>query len=144
MLTIKIHAPVCGAVEHDALQLYANNSMEAAPLGTSVVDASIQFFATSFPLQTPKIQEGVLEQITSMLSSMTSHNNPAREIAAIINVSTSLLFALQSTSRDALSASSMKAVEVEKGTEELLHVCSLAFSLFSAYAHCLPGISQSS
>lgn len=38
------------------------------------------------------------------------------------NVSAALLLALQVASRDPSPATNMKAVEVERGTEELLHV----------------------
>ncbi|KAJ4287630.1 hypothetical protein N0V90_012333 [Kalmusia sp. IMI 367209] len=62
-------SPICSAREHDSISLYVRTSKDPFnlpnPPATEVVNSALQLFAICLPLQTPKIQESILEQITS-------------------------------------------------------------------------------
>lgn len=93
------------------------------PLLTQVVDSAIDLFAIAFPLQPPKIQESILEQITSFLSSNSLQRDPARKAAMTVNIATALLGALKvATKGTVLPAGNVQAANVEKGIQDLLHV----------------------
>ena len=115
---------MCGSAEHDSLHLYVGtNSKLPPPLGTAVVDAAIELFAASLPLQGHRVQEGALEHIETILSSSVSQRNAAKDVAVAINICTALLFTLQVFCGESASPSiTLKAAEVEKAIQDLLHV----------------------
>ncbi|OCL07186.1 HEAT repeat protein-like protein [Glonium stellatum] len=119
-------SPICGAREHDSLSLYIKNSDDVNdlpdPPSTEVVNAAINLFAISLPLQTPKVQESILEQISSFLSANTLQRDPARKAAMIINIALALLSALKVAVKETRSASGdLKGSAVEKVMQDLLH-----------------------
>lgn len=93
------------------------------PLGTGTVDAAIRLFATSLPLQSPKVQEGALDQLTQLLSANTEQQNAVRESAVILNIVSALFYALDIACQDVQSSmSTLKAQSTEKALQEMLHV----------------------
>lgn len=120
-----IRTPTCGDVEHDSIQLYAKSTPDDPdPLGAGVINSAIRLFARAFPLQASKIQQGALEQISTLLASASQQQNVAKELSVTINVTTALLLSLHFVIREnvAHTPSKMAAVEVQKAVQELLHV----------------------
>ncbi|KAF2180230.1 hypothetical protein K469DRAFT_640024 [Zopfia rhizophila CBS 207.26] len=120
-------SPICGAREHDSISLYissSNNSTELPdPPATEVVNAALQLFAISLPLQTPKIQESILEQMTSFLSANSLQRDANRKAAMMVNIAFALLAALKVAVKETRSApGDLKGPAVEKVIQELLHV----------------------
>lgn len=120
-------SPICDALEHDSIYLYIGNltgSLDMPdPPSTEVVNAAINLFAISLPLQTPKIQESMLEQMSSFLTSSALARDPARKAALNANIALALLSALKVAAKETLSASgNLQAANVEKVLQGLLHV----------------------
>ncbi|KAF3041566.1 hypothetical protein E8E12_007909 [Didymella heteroderae] len=119
-------SPICGAREHDSISLY-NPSRDPTelpdPPATEVVNSALQLFAICLPLQTPKVQESILEQMTSFLSAGSLQRDINRKTAMMVNIAYGLLSALKVAVKETRSASgSLKGVAVEKVMQELLHV----------------------
>lgn len=119
-------SPICGAREHDSLTLYINNSDDfndlPDPPSTEVVNAAINLFAICLPLQTPKVQESILEQVSSFLSANSLQRDPARKAAMIINIALALLSVLKVAVKETRSASGdLKGSAVEKVMQDLIH-----------------------
>ncbi|KZF21359.1 HEAT repeat protein-like protein [Xylona heveae TC161] len=118
-------SPICGAIEHDSVSLYLSPLRRTEqlpdPPATEVVNAAIQLFAICLPLQSSKVQEGVLEQIATFLSTNSLQRDPARKAAMTINVATALLSTLKIAVKEtSCAAGNLKAPPVEKGMQELL------------------------
>ena len=127
-------SPICSAREHDSLSLYIGPSTDATelpdPPATEVVNAALQLFAICLPLQTPKVQESILEQITSFLSASSLQRDINRKTAMMVNIAYALLAALKVAVKETHSASgNLKGPAVEKVMQELLHV-SISLPLF--------------
>lgn len=118
---MKTLAPTCGDFEHNSLLVYTEGEQRRpVAANTGVVDAAICLFATGLPLQAPKVQQGILEQINSMLG---NSQNTARNIAITINLATALYLTMQVATRDtAYDAGDLRAPEVIKALQELIHV----------------------
>ncbi|KAK8212663.1 HEAT repeat protein-like protein [Phyllosticta capitalensis] len=121
-------SPVCNATEHDSISLYirrdGNVDMDELPdpPATEVVNAALSLFAILLPLQTPKVQESLLEQIQSFLSAGTLVRDPARKAAMTVNIATALLGALKVANKETSSPpGDLKSAAVEKALQELLH-----------------------
>ncbi len=92
------------------------------PPPTEVVNAAIALFAAAFPLHAPKIQESILEQISSYLSSASLQREPARRLAMTVNIATALLGTMTVAVQGPHSSScDIRAATVEKALQELLH-----------------------
>ncbi|ORY03582.1 HEAT repeat protein-like protein [Clohesyomyces aquaticus] len=120
-------SPICGAREHDSISLYigSTNDFEDLPdpPATEVVNAALQLFAIALPLQTPKIQESILEQLTSFLSASSLQRDSNRKAAMMVNIAFALLAASKVAVKETSSApGSLKGAAVEKVMQELLHV----------------------
>ncbi|KAH7125620.1 HEAT repeat protein-like protein, partial [Dendryphion nanum] len=120
-------SPVCGAREHDSISLYIGKPDEVDdlphPPATEVVNSGLQLFAICLPLQTPKIQESILEQITSFLSANSLQRDNNRKVAMMVNIAYALLATLKVSVKETSSApGSLKGTAVEKVIQELLHV----------------------
>jgi hypothetical protein len=88
-----------------------------------VVNSALQLFAICLPLQTPKVQESILEQMTSFLSAGSLQRDINRKTAMMVNIAYGLLSALKVAVKETRSASgSLKGAAVEKVMQELLHV----------------------
>ncbi|KAF2263668.1 ARM repeat-containing protein [Lojkania enalia] len=120
-------SPICGAREHDSISLYVGKSTHNEslpdPPATEVVNAALQLFAICLPLQTPKIQESILEQMTSFLSANSLHRDTNRKTAMMVNIAYALLSALKVAVKETRSTpGDLKSSAVEKVMQELLHV----------------------
>ena len=92
-------SPICSSLEHDSLSLYLGNvgrtSSLPDPPATEVVNIAIKLFAIAFPLTPPKIQESILEQVTTFLSAGMLQRDPGRKAAMNINIAIALFSALK-------------------------------------------------
>jgi hypothetical protein len=133
LLMSQLLTPICGAREHDSIALYvglANDSTELPdPPATEVVNAALKLFAICLPLQTPKIQESILEQMTSFLSASSLQRDTNRKTAMMVNMACALLCALKVAAKETRAAAgSLKGLAVEKVMQDLLHVCTCLVS----------------
>ncbi|KAF1967359.1 ARM repeat-containing protein [Bimuria novae-zelandiae CBS 107.79] len=120
-------SPICSAREHDSISLYVRKSNDPFnlpnPPATEVVNSALQLFAICLPLQTPKIQESILEQITSFLSAGNLQRDVHRKSAMMVNIAYALLGALKVAVKETRSAAGdLKGSAVEKVIQELLHL----------------------
>ena len=92
-------SPICSSLEHDSLSLYlgdlGNMDTLPDPPATEVVNVAIKLFAIAFPLTPPKIQESILEQVTTFMSAGSLQRDPGRKAAMNINVATALFSTLK-------------------------------------------------
>ena len=89
------------------------------------MNSALQLFAICLPLQTPKVQESILEQMTSFLSAGSLQRDIHRKTAMMVNIAYGLLSALKVAVKETRSAAgSLKGMAVEKVMQELLHVSS--------------------
>jgi hypothetical protein len=107
--------------------LYIGASNDATelpdPPATEVVNAALKLFAICLPLQTPKIQESILEQMTSFLSANSLQRDVNRKTAMMVNMACALLLALKVAVKETRSPpGSLKGTAVEKVMQDLLHV----------------------
>jgi HEAT repeat-containing protein 5 len=90
------------------------------------VNAAIGLFAVSLPLQGPKIQESILEQMATLLSMHSLQRNPARKAAMTVNVATALLNALKVSVREtSFAPGDLRSPATERIIQELLRVSPL-------------------
>jgi HEAT repeat-containing protein 5 len=120
-------SPICQAREHDSVLLYCLKSkrddISADPPATEVVNAAIELFAVSLPLQGPKIQESTLEQMATLLSVNSLQRNPARKAAMTVNLAVALLNTLKVAVRETQFApGDLRSTSTEKIIQELLRV----------------------
>lgn len=93
------------------------------PPATEVVNSAIALFAMVLPLQGPKIQESMLEQLNTFLSAKRIQRDPGRKAAITINISLAILATLKiSSGETAANPGSLKSPAVEKCLEEILRV----------------------
>jgi hypothetical protein len=101
------------------------------PPATEVVNAALQLFAICLPLQTVKIQESILEQMTSFLSANSLQRDINLKTAMMINMASALLLTLKVAVKETNSAAgSLKGSAIEKVMQDLLHVSSPLIILF--------------
>ncbi|KAJ8608449.1 hypothetical protein MRB53_039614 [Persea americana] len=101
----------------------STTSVRPILFATSAVNAGVRLFAQSLPHQSAKIQEGVLEQVSTLLAPSTAQQSPGRYAALTTNVSVALLLALQPGGKDGgLGVGTLRGTESEKAIQELLHV----------------------
>ncbi|KAK4192019.1 armadillo-type protein [Podospora australis] len=117
-------SPICGVLEHDASVLYIGSRDGPSlpdPAATEVVNMAIQLFAFVFPLTPSKVQESILEQVTTFVAAGSLQRDPGRKAAITVNVATSLLSILRVAVRETKSpAGDVTNVAVEKLIQELL------------------------
>jgi hypothetical protein len=89
-----------------------------------VINSAINLFAICLPLQTPKVQESILEQMSSFLSANNLQRDPGRRSAMMVNIAMAILAALKVAVKETRStAGDLRGGAVEKVIQELLHVC---------------------
>ena len=120
--------PICGAQEHDSVCLYTNSDGLSEnlpdPPATEVINSAIVLFATAFPLQISRVQEGVLAQLATFLTSSSLQRDPGRKSAIAVNTAMALLSALKVTVGETIAEhGNLKHSSVEKTIEEILRVC---------------------
>ncbi|KAK0646349.1 armadillo-type protein [Cercophora newfieldiana] len=117
-------SPVCGTLEHDASLLYIGGVDDESlpdPPATEVVNMAIQLFAFVFPLTPAKVQESVLEQVTTFTAAGSLQRDPGRKAAIKVNVATALLSTLRVAVRETKSPSGdLTNMAVERLIQELL------------------------
>ncbi len=117
-------SPVCGTLEHDASILYigsADGPSLPDPAATEVVNMAIQLFAFVFPLTPPKVQESILEQVTTFVAAGSLQRDLGRKSAIIVNVATALLSILRVAVKETKSPpGDVTNAAVEKLIQELL------------------------
>lgn len=117
-------SPVCGTLEHDASILYigsADGPSLPDPAATEVVNMAIQLFAFVFPLTPPKVQESVLEQVTTFVAAGSLQRDLGRKSAIVVNVATALLSILRVAVKETRSPpGDVTNAAVEKLIQELL------------------------
>ena len=119
--------PICGAQEHDSVYLYTSSEKHVEslpdPPATEVVNSAIVLFAIAFPLQISRIQEGVLAQLATFLTSSSLQRDPGRKAAITVNTAMALLSALKVTVGETIAEhGDLKHPSVEKTIEEMLKV----------------------
>ena len=124
---MQLSSPISGAREHDSICLYVNSQSGEEtlpdPPATEVVNAAVTLFATAFPLQSSKVQEGLLEQVATFLSSPSLQRDPGRRAAITVNSAIALLSALKVAVGETLAdKGDVKSQTVEKAFEEILRV----------------------
>ena len=135
--------PVHGAREHDSVYLHAQESGRRDdlpdPPATEVVNSAITLFATALPLQSSKVQEGVLEQLATFLSSGSLQRDPGRKAAVTANTALAILGALKVALGETFAESGdLKHPMVEKYFQEMLHVRTFdSFLLNTRYTYGL-------
>ena len=120
-------SPICEAREHDSVSLYISAIGEAQnlpePPATEVVNSAINLFAISLPLQAPKVQESILEQIATFLAANSLQRDPGRKAAMTVNIALALLAALKVSVKETRSApGDLRSPPVEKIMQEMLRV----------------------
>lgn len=123
-----ILSPIGASPEHDPTCIYlrgANNEHDMpCPPATEAVDAAIAAFGLCLSLQSPKVQDSTLEQISSSLSAQSLQKEPARKVAITANVALAALTALRvATGDNGPPRGELKSVQAEKGLQNLLHIC---------------------
>ena len=121
-------SPICGAQEHDSICLYTSSDQNAEnppdPPATEVVNSAIVLFATAFPLQSSKVQEGVLAQLATFLTASSLQRDPGRKAAVAVNAAMALLSALKVTIGETIAErGDLKHPLIEKNIDEILRVC---------------------
>ena len=124
----QLMSPICGAQEHDSICLYTNSDQNAEnppdPPATEVVNSAIVLFATAFPLQSSKVQEGVLAQLATFLTASSLQRDPGRKAAVAVNAAMALLSALKVTIGETIAErGDLKHPLIEKNIDEILRVC---------------------
>ncbi|EEP78677.1 conserved hypothetical protein [Uncinocarpus reesii 1704] len=118
-------SPICQGREHDSVLLYCTPDIKHSslpdPPATEVVNAAIKLFATTLPLQAPKVQESSVEQIATLLASQSLARNPGRKAAMTVNIAVALLYTLRVAVKETdFFPGSLKNPGTEKIVGELL------------------------
>lgn len=118
-------SPVCGALEHDASMLYMGDPEASGdhpdPPATEVVNMAIQLFAFVFPLTPSKVQESILEQVTTFVATGSLQRDPGRRAAINVNTAVALLSTLRVAVKETKSpAGDVTNFAVEKLLQEML------------------------
>lgn len=120
-------SPICGAWEHDSTTSYVNiiggnsDHQPQSPI-TEVINSAIGIFALIFPLQSPKIQDSILEQLSTFLSSMAAQKDPAQKAALTANVALAVLIALKVANGESrISACTLQSATSEKTLQQMLN-----------------------
>jgi hypothetical protein len=93
------------------------------PPATEVVNSSISLFAVALPLQSPTIQESVLEQLSTYLTAKSLQRDPGRRAAITVNIALALLGALKVSMNETLAVpGDLRSPAVEKCLDEILRV----------------------
>ncbi|KAI0378753.1 ARM repeat-containing protein [Hypomontagnella monticulosa] len=118
-------SPICSSLEHDAALLYVGeldpSTSLPGPPATEVVNMAIQLFAFVFPLTPAKVQESVLEQITTYISAGSLQRDPGRKAAITVNVASALLMTLKVAVKETQSSpGNVTNMAVEKLLQEMV------------------------
>jgi hypothetical protein len=122
-------SPICSAREHDSIYVHCppqtaiGTEVLPDPPATEVVNAGITLFGMALPLQGPKVQESILEQISTWMSVKSLQRDPGRKAAITVNIALALLASLKASLGELpANKGDLKAAPVEKCLEDLLRV----------------------
>ncbi|KAK6399074.1 hypothetical protein LTR65_000632 [Meristemomyces frigidus] len=119
--------PLGSAPEYDSTCCYLPDAPDAEdpqPPGTEAVNAAICAFGLSLPLQSPRVQDSMLEQMASSFSATALQKDPARKAAITVNVALGLATACKvATGEIGSSKGHIQSSATEKGIQALLHLC---------------------
>ena len=88
-----------------------------------MVNASITLFASALPLQSAKVQEAVLEQLSTYLSSSSLQRDPGRRAAVTVNTAMALLGALKvAVGETSAEQGDLRHPAIEKCLQDILRV----------------------
>ena len=77
----------------------------------------------TLPLQSPRIQESILEQLSTFLDAKSLQRDPGRKAAVTVNIALALLGAMKVTLSETMAIpGDLRAPPVEKYFDELLRV----------------------
>ncbi|KAF2156259.1 HEAT repeat protein-like protein [Myriangium duriaei CBS 260.36] len=120
--------PMVEAWEHDGIFTYISGlrdtNEQPHPPATELVNAAITAFALAFPLQSPRVQGSILEQILSYVSSITaSPKDPAARRAAVnVNVAAALLLSTKVLQGQTVGLTgTFQSSSAEKVMQSVLH-----------------------
>jgi hypothetical protein len=118
-------SPICSSLEHDSLALFVESVGDTDklpdPPATEVVNVGIKLFAIAFPLTPPKIQESILEQVTTFLAAGSLQRDPGRKAAMNVNIASALLSTLKVAVKETQSPSGdITNPAVQKLIDEML------------------------
>ncbi|KAL1584636.1 hypothetical protein WHR41_06926 [Cladosporium halotolerans] len=119
-----VASPIVSAAEFDATCCYLDDAASDRPPvspATEAVNAAIAVFALSLPLQTPKVQESMLEQMSGSLGASALQKDPARKMAISTNVTTALFAMLRvATGESGSFKGSIASTQAENALQALL------------------------
>ena len=93
------------------------------PPATEVVNAAISLFAVALPLQSPRVQESVLEQLATFMTTSGSQRDAGRYAAITANIVMALFSTLRVSMDETLAvAGDLRHPSVVKTLAELLRV----------------------
>ena len=119
-----LHTPVLGSIEHDSVYLYLSDfpgeDALPAPPATAVVNSAIDLFTALLPMQSPKVQESILEQIATFLASNTLQRDPGRKAAMTVNVAVALLGTIKLSIGGEIPSANLSTPSVLRIVSELL------------------------
>ncbi|PNS14448.1 Pof6 interactor protein 1 [Sphaceloma murrayae] len=117
--------PMGEAWEHDGVMNYLySQRQQPQPPATELVNAAITAFALAFPLQSPRVQGSILEQISGFMSSISaSPKDPARRAAIHVNIAAALLLSTKVLQGQALGSSGkFQSATAEKIMQSIFHI----------------------
>lgn len=100
-----------------------------APPATAVVNAAIDLFTILLPMQPPKVQESILEQLATFLASKSLDRDPGRKTAITVNVAVAILGALKLAMDGQIASANLNTPGVLKIMQEILRVRAISLHL---------------
>lgn len=98
------------------------------PPATEVVNSAIGIFALAFPLQSPRIQDSILEQVNAFLTSPAVQKSVVQKTALSANVALALLVTCKVLTGQVNGLEGkLQSANAEKNMQNLLHVSCSAF-----------------
>ena len=105
------------------LQSADGNEQLPDPPATEVVNSAIALFAVALPLQAPRVQESILEQLSVQMSAKSLLRDPGRKAAVTVNITLALLGALKVSGGETdANPGDLKSSAVEKCLDDFLRV----------------------
>lgn len=122
-----------GSLEHDSVALYISDNSPSvedptpAPPATAVVNSAIDLFTILLPMQPPKVQESILEQLATFLASKHLDRDPGRKAAITVNVAVAILGALKLAMDGQIQSANLSTPGVLKIIQEILRVSKIFY-----------------
>ncbi|KAG9762722.1 HEAT repeat protein-like protein, partial [Aureobasidium melanogenum] len=120
-------SPIGGAWEHDSTTSYVTPDGprvydQPQPPATEVVNSAIGIFALAFPLQSPRIQDSILEQVNAFLTSPAVQKSVVQKTALSANIALALLVTCKVLTGQVKGLEGkLQSANAEKNMQNLLH-----------------------